>query len=54
MTKDELIKILEDVPGDSELDIYDLRTFTHPEWNINKEQYFNYDTGTPIVTIEIQ
>lgn len=46
--------MIESIPGDSELDVYDLRTFTHPKWSVNTEQYFNYDTGTPIITIEIE
>lgn len=53
MTKAELIEILDDVPNESEIDIYDLRTFTHPAFSIDKNSNFNYESGTPIITIEI-
>ncbi len=53
MTKKELIEQLRDVSDDSEIDIYDLRNFSHPNWIINKESYFDYDKGTPIITIEL-
>ena len=53
MTKKELIEELKDIPDNSEIDVYDLRDFTHPKWTINNESYFNYDKGTPIITIEL-
>ena len=53
MTKKELLERLEDVSDDSEIDIYDLRNFSHPTWTIEKESYFDYDKGTPIITIEL-
>ena len=54
MTKKELLETLKDIPDESEIDIYDLRNYTHPKWRLELEQYYNYDTGTPIVTIEIE
>ena len=53
MTKQELLKQLEDISDESEIDIYDLRNYSHPDWTIDKESYFDYDKGTPIVTIEL-
>lgn len=53
MTKKQLLKILEDIPDEAEIDIYDLRNYSHPVWRIEKEQYFDYNNGTPIVTIEL-
>lgn len=53
MTKKELLERLQNIPDDSIIDIYDLRTFTHPSYEINTESYFDYDNGRPIVTIEI-
>ena len=37
----ELLEKLEDVSNDSEIDIYDLRNFSHPTWTIEKESYFS-------------
>lgn len=53
MTVGELIELLKRVPESSELDIYDLRNYTHPKFKVDTEKYFNYDTGLPIVTIEL-
>ena len=53
MTKLELFELLKDVPDQSQIDIYDLDRFCHPEWRIDLEKYYDYDNGTPIVTIEI-
>ena len=54
MTKKELIEKLKDIPDNSEIDVYDLRSYNHPSFNINTKSYFNYDTGTPIITIELE
>lgn len=53
MTVGELIELLKCVPESSEMDIYDLRNYTHPMFKVDIEKYFNYDTGMPIVTIEL-
>lgn len=53
MTKAELIEALKNVSDDAEIDVYDLKSFNHPIWRLNTETYFNYDNGTPIVTIEL-
>lgn len=53
MTKAELIDSLKDIPDDSIIDIYDLRDFTHPDFKLNLETYFDYDNGRPIATIEL-
>ncbi len=54
MTKKELIQKLKDIPDNSEIDVYDLKRYRHPSFNINIESYFNYDEGTPIITIELE
>lgn len=53
MTKAELIDALKDIPDGAEIDIYDLDNFNHPTWEINTETYYNYNTGVPIITIEL-
>jgi hypothetical protein len=53
MTKKELIEKLKDFPDESEIDIYDLKSYTHPSFKVNTESYFNYDDGLPIITIEL-
>jgi len=53
MTKSEFLDKIKDIPDNAEIDVYNLETFMHPEFEINTESYFNYDTGTPIITIEI-
>ena len=53
MTKLELIQIMESVPNDAQVDVYDLSNFTHPSFKISVEKYFDYDNGMPIITIEI-
>lgn len=53
MTKADLINSLKDIPDDSEIDIYDLNNFYHPEFKLNLETYFDYDNGRPIITIEL-
>ena len=54
MTKKELIQMLKDVSDDAEIDVYDLKRYRHPSFNINIESYFNYDKGIPIITIELE
>lgn len=53
MTKQDLLNVLSSMPNDAIIDIYDLNSFTHPSFTINTDQYFDYDNGVPIITIEI-
>lgn len=53
MTKKDLFEQLKEIEDDCEIDIYDLRNFSHPDFNLNLETYFDYDNGRPIVTIEV-
>lgn len=53
MTKKNLIDALSAVPDESEIDVYDLDSFTHPAFRLDTEKYFDYDSGLPIPTFEI-
>lgn len=53
MTKKNLIDALSAVPDESEIDVYDLDSFTHPAFRLDMEKYFDYDSGLPIPTFEI-
>lgn len=53
MTKKDLFEQLKEIEDDCEIDIYDLRDFSHPTFKLNLDSYFDYDNGRPIVTIEL-
>lgn len=53
MTKGELLQILKDVPLSADVKVYDSRTNDYPSFNVNVDDYFDYESQTPIVTIEI-
>lgn len=53
MTKHDLIELIKDAPDDSIIDIYDLRNFSHPDFKLDLETYFDYDVGCPIITFEL-
>ena len=54
MKKIQLLEALADVDDLAEIDVYDLKDYSHREFDINTSGYFNYDEGRPIVTIELK
>lgn len=52
MTKNDFLELTHDLPGDCEIDIYDCERALHPNFTVNRESYFDYDKGVPIITFE--
>lgn len=53
MTKGQLLEIIKDVPLFADVKVYDFKTNDYPHFSINTTDYFDYESQTPIVTIEI-
>ena len=53
LTKAEFLEQIKDFPDNSIINIVDLRDNSHPSFMLNVNDYYDYDNGIPIVTIEL-
>lgn len=53
MTKRDLIEMINDLPDNSQIDVYDTTRYVHPTFNVNISSYTDYDEGLPIITFEL-
>ena len=53
LTKAEFLEQIKDFPDNSIIDVVDLRDNSHPVFELNINDYYDYDNGIPILMLEL-